>query len=913
MAPRRLLLRAGIFLFVIAAVAPARALAQGGQSGSIVGSLFDSGGTPLRGVKVSASSETQIGGARVTYTNEEGFFRLPALEPGVFQLRASAPRMKTVVVKDIRVGISAPVEVNLVLEVESATEEVAVVERAPLISTSKANVREVFDLDMVEGLPHGSRDNVHSQVVNDVAGGINGRIRGGAANQTIYMQDGFDIRGQVPTLKTSAAYEVNTGGYGVDNPMASGGSINMVTKSGSNRHEFEFNATADTSWLRLGTDSLDSPNPTFLYFVNPLVSGPIIKDRLWFLFNTEVYFQQIGRDRDVEGIFPDPPPYRKWVPKGTAKLTWQMSARNKLQSLTNFDFPFEQNRRAALGVDRNAQEDRRGRRLFQGLIFESLLTDTFVFRSQVGFTSVPMHIYPRLCEDRPADCDHIPAVVQRLPRRQDLQNNGNHQRDDLYALQFQNRFNWFLSDGPFGEHVLEVKDNFYWEQDIRRLSRPGDMVTEYNGLVPAQRTTYFSNDPRLEPPRYGWSITSTTASRHTATVSDGWRPTRHLTITPALSHIWAQGSNSRGHRPISQSTLAPATAVAWDMTHDGRTVLRASYNQYVDLDVAVLARHTVGGMTQQRCDWNPSTEAFDGNCEYSGGASLNTFGLPCGPTGVDDRGQRCPEKLGIPRTHEYTVGGERELVPGLAMGLDLFHRTYRRPYELRETNRIWANSESLAFTGGYRNGRRETILDLGTPAGAVRRYRAATLSASKREGRFKLKASYTLSGLEGNVFDGINNAWGDIGPRDVYLYGHLPDDHRHEVKLSSTFQVSGWLSAGLRYRYYSGRPYSRRFRNDLTGVYDLYRARVGETPGANLNDPDDDRSLQLPDLQDLNTQVRVNLARFTGHQLELYVDVLNVLGLRTTTEVAEEDGRDFGIMRARLEPFRVRLGMNYKY
>ena len=57
----------------------------------------------------------------------------------------------------------------------------------------------------------------------------------------------------------------------------------------------------------------------------------------------------------------------------------------------------------------------------------------------------------------------------------------------------------------------------------------------------------------------------------------------------------------------------------------------------------------------------------------------------------------------------------------------------------------------------------------------------------------------------------------------------------------------------------------------------------------------------------------MNLARFTGHQLELYVDVLNVLGLRTTTEVAEEDGRDFGIMRARLEPFRVRLGMNYRY
>ena len=43
------------------------------------------------------------------------------------------------------------------------------------------------------------------------------------------------------------------------------------------------------------------------------------------------------------------------------------------------------------------------------------------------------------------------------------------------------------------------------------------------------------------------------------------------------------------------------------------------------------------------------------------------------------------------------------------------------------------------------------------------------------------------------------------------------------------------------------------------------------------------------------------------------MDVLNVLALRTTTEVAEEDGRDFGIQRARLEPLRVRLGFNCKY
>jgi hypothetical protein len=890
------------------------ALAQSGQNGSIVGYVFDQGGTPLKGIRVLASSPTQIGGTRTTYTNDEGAFRFVALQPGNFEVRASAPRLKTMVLKDVRVGISAPSEVNVIMEVETAAEEVQVVERAPLISTTKATVREVFDLEMVESLPHASRDNVHSQVINDVAGGINGRIRGGAANQTLYTQDGFDIRGQVPTLKASAAYEVNTGGYGVDNPMAAGGQINMVTKSGSNRFEFEFNATADSNRLRFFTDRTDTQSPTYQYFVNPLVSGPIIKDKLWFHFNTEVYYQQIGRDADVEGYLPTPATYRKWVPKGTLKLTWQVSPRNKLQSLTNFDFPNEWNRRGDLGVDPQAQEDRRGQRVFQGLIWEALLKDDLILRSQVGFTTVPMHIYPSSCADDPVGCDHLPSVIQRFPRRQDLQNNGNHQRDDIYSLQFLNRLDWLFTSKRLGEHNVQLKDNFYAEQDIRRVSRPGDAVFEFNGDIPDAKVTFYSSDPRIEEARFGWNVTSTTTARHIATLSDAWRPSRYLTITPALSHIWATGSNSAGDQLVGQQTLAPAAAVAWDATHDGRTVLRGSYSHYVDLDVSALSRHTVGGLTQMRCRWNDTTQAYDSQCEYSGGASRNTFGLACGPTGFDAQGQPCRQALQIPRVIEYTVGGEREVVPGLALGLDLFFRNFRHLYETGETNRVWTpTAAGLISTGGYRNGRRETVSNLGTPDDAQRRYRGATLALLKREGRFKVKASYTLSKLEGNVLDGINNPLGDIAPRDVFLYGDLADDHRHEIKTSATYQVSPWISAGLRYRYFSGRPYNRLYRNDVTGVFDVYRARVGVNPGTNINDPGDDRVLRLPDLQDVNVQLRVNLLPVLGQRIDLYVDVLNVLGLRTTTQVGQEDGRDFDVVRARLEPLRIRLGLNYRY
>ena len=91
----------------------------------------------------------------------------------------------------------------------------------------------------------------------------------------------------------------------------------------------------------------------------------------------------------------------------------------------------------------------------------------------------------------------------------------------------------------------------------------------------------------------------------------------------------------------------------------------------------------------------------------------------------------------------------------MALALDFVYKDFKNQYESSETNRIWNGSgSSLELTGGYRNGRRETVTDLGTPDGASRNYKGATLGLNKREGRLKAKASYTLAKLEGNVFDG---------------------------------------------------------------------------------------------------------------------------------------------------------------
>ena len=152
-------------------------------------------------------------------------------------------------------------------------------------------------------MPHDNRDVIFQQITNYAAGAIRGgRMRGGGANQTIYTMDGFNMLRQFPTVKASAAYEIQTAGYGAENAIAPGGVVNLVTRSGSNKFEFELNATADHQRLQLlHGRHRPAKRRSHFYIVNPTVSGPIIKDKLWYSVNVEFLTRRPGRERDADG------------------------------------------------------------------------------------------------------------------------------------------------------------------------------------------------------------------------------------------------------------------------------------------------------------------------------------------------------------------------------------------------------------------------------------------------------------------------------------------------------------------------------------------------------------------------------------------------------------------------------------
>ena len=157
------------------------------------------------------------------------------------------------------------------------------------------------------------------------------------------------MRDQMPTMKSSAAYEIMTGGHGGESPTASGAAVNLVTRGGSNRYEFEFNASIEHSRLRFFLEDGEAGDPNYKYVFNPTLSGPIVKDKLWFFVNWTPTWTGTRRSVDPSGFFPARPAAFKMINKGTVKLTWQMTTRNKLTSLTNLDFPMEWNRQGEFG------------------------------------------------------------------------------------------------------------------------------------------------------------------------------------------------------------------------------------------------------------------------------------------------------------------------------------------------------------------------------------------------------------------------------------------------------------------------------------------------------------------------------------------------------------------------------------
>lgn len=312
--------------FLILTLLVAANIIFAGTTGKISGTITDSEtGMPLPGVNVMVVG-TSMGAA----TNIDGYFVILNVPPGNYSLRATMIGYAPQEYKNVRVRIDLTSKVNMKLKsiVLSGQEVVVVAQREVVvkdISSSQANVTS----ETVEDLPV---QNV-SQVVGLQAGIVGLSVRGGGADQTAFMVDGFTLRDErtnqpytAVSLSAIQEIKIQTGGFSAEYGNIRSGIINVVTKEGDrNRYsgtiKYQYSPAAPKHFGPSGYD----PNSYWLRpFLDDAVCWTGTENGAWSLYQQRQYPRFAGWNAISEQTLQDDDPNNDLTPEAAQRVfEWQ--------------------------------------------------------------------------------------------------------------------------------------------------------------------------------------------------------------------------------------------------------------------------------------------------------------------------------------------------------------------------------------------------------------------------------------------------------------------------------------------------------------------------------------------------------------------------------------------------------------
>ena len=319
--------------------------------GNVYGRVADESAAVLPGATVTLSGGF---GTRTTVSDEQGNFRFLALDHGSYKLSVAMSGFSTVNRQvEIRAGQNVDVPFNL--KVASVEESLTVTAETPVVDTKKVGIQHTIDKDELTRIPT-SRDpwsllaSVPGVVMDrvNVAGAESGQQggyfgKGADPKNNVWTMDGVVItdmatRGASPSYYTYDAFDqVQVSAGGNDIGQATGGvAINFVTKRGTNAfhggaygyftHD-DLQSSNLPAELRndprlLGNDKADSIDQISDYSFE--VSGPILKDKLWFWGSwgrEDIRVQRLTQTLDKTELITK-----------AGKVNWQMSSKDMISA-----------------------------------------------------------------------------------------------------------------------------------------------------------------------------------------------------------------------------------------------------------------------------------------------------------------------------------------------------------------------------------------------------------------------------------------------------------------------------------------------------------------------------------------------------------------------------------------------------
>ncbi len=870
-------------------------------TGKVDGDVTDEEGIPLPGVNVSISGPSMMG-VLAQITSDKGHYRFVNLPPGTYQMVFKLEAFQTLERENITVSVGKTVSVNIVLKQVTIEESVTITAEAPVIDVTKSGLSANFGKDELEKLPSGRYS--YYDVIKQ-APGMQQTFQdssrtvafGSNSESNSYYMDGSnlsdpDIGIGWLDVTNEAFEEIETLGVGApaEYGQFTGAVVNIVTKSGSNRFEGglsyygQFQSlTADNNPKEKLDPSVPAdeaylyPNKAYSYNRDKFLSasfnlgGPIVKDRLWF-FGT---YERIDDSTSWWGIHPDYAvnyPYNKVY----FKLSAQITNRHKLAGsiyYESFDFPDTPYAWIA--------EDALGSEIGSTYSWNSMYTFQI---SNNAYISVRYAGYRGTDDYMPnsGDMDSSPHwdwatgevwgglayaawewVVLRHQAHAKLSYfaedflGGDH--DFKIGVQY-NRGDSRYPEGYIGERWYYDYYGYPWYMYERDVFYAGGIVDSFG---------VFADD--------SWKIGDR------LTLNLGFRYDYSNAFVPEFP-VMDYFTRTSEKTPVFEDlvvwkTFSPRVGLAFQLTSDQKTLLKASYGRYYD------ALHM--------SNWSyPGPNATDWSLYYY---DWDIMDWVFWYTISGKSAYTLDPDLKNPYADQFSIGLERELLPNLSVGATYIYKKQKDLIGLEDRGGIYEKVSRVSPENGqtYEVWNQTNIgtkeIWLTNPEDYEQIYKAVMFTLTKRySNNWMLSASLTWSKSEGMNMIGhstganqqamiwYNDGFGGDPNNLINAYGAMQSDRPWIFKVQAGYTFPWGILASMIYIYQTGRPIPSFVSVDL----DQGWQRILAEPRG------DDR---FPDWSMLDFRLQKTFEISGTLKLHAIFDVFNVFNSNTVTYYADYD------------------------
>ena len=797
--------------------------------GSISGTARDSSGGALPGVTVTVTSPV-LQGSRTAVTKTDGSFQVTKLPPGQpYSVSFTLSGFRTLEITGLQVSVGKDTNASARMDLSPVTADVTVTSERPTVDVTQTNTQQNFSADYLRKIPVGGGGRDYLSIIAQAPGVVNTgnpNVFGGNILENSWMIDGVNTTDPVThtftfNLNPDAIQDVaiQTANYLAEYGRASGGIVQVITKSGGN----SFSGSAD---IRYSNNNFSVKGAHF----DPSISksrntpwdatlgGPILRDRLWFFGNVQrpdSFVTPSVPNATVAGQLPGGQPvarsFKGWNSGG--KLSF--SAGSQLSGFGEL-----QDSLAVIGGSQNsalyrpeAQSTQRQRSRLYDLVADAVITPNWSAEIQgLRFE------------------DHLETAPtsSNFNTTQWINISGGNVRYDAYSnyqTSDRNRNALSLSSSYFfealGSHTLkggaDADKTFFPSTNITlgtptdpSLCPPGGLrcgaVIQFRGFSPTGDRLLVNAAGQVANQTVSQQLPGVErqGKSYAAYLQDQWRLFSRLTLNLGVRYDRSEYYNNIGENPVNFDKVVPRVGFAYDIMGDGKNVLRASYGQfYVDAALTFTRLFDTGinsGITRVYV-WAPTTNSWR-LAQQTGGQFL-TQALIDG-------------KLKPTYDDQINAAFERQLFQGASASVG---------YVYKKTNNIFEdtcinNTDCPDFWLTNQPGR-----DVGQHDVLRKNYYGYTFQFQyySPDRRFITQSNYVYSKSRGSIDSSTGQYAGtdfDFYPENyVNRYGFLDDDARHRIKVNFGYLIPvAETQISVVYNYRTGLPYTVNTANPAFGT-----------------------------------------------------------------------------------------------